>query len=215
MSIGTLCMNVYRFVLFFRNDAHCRARDIHESYRYRWYQSVRFHFGVDTRDGTLEMGCRPSNLISRWLKNANDKQLVLPGVSSKFIIPSVSMSWIFFSFLLDSLKKRWSRQIRIDVHSGWLVEYWYDVSFFCVFAYFLPWLYQSMALYLWYTILRFSSGRTNCPGGITHGQRTSKKCKMIVRCFCYLFQQKIFTAHLLFLPTRLSLVVNTTLHFLD
>jgi hypothetical protein len=124
------------------------------------------------------------------------------------------MSWIFFSFLLDSLKKRWSRSIRIDVHSGWLVEYWYDVSFFCVFAYFLPWLYQSMALYLWYTILRFSSGGTNCSGGITHGQRTSKKCKMIVRCFCYLFQQKIFTTHLLFLPTRLSLVVNTTLHFL-
>ena len=108
-----------------------------------------------------------------------------------------SISWIFFSFLLDSLKKRWSRSIRIDVHSGWLVEYWYDVSFFCVFAYFLPWPYQSMALYLWYTIWRFSSGGTNCPWGVTHGQRTSKKCKMIsfavsVTCFNKQYSQLIY-----------------------
>jgi hypothetical protein len=40
-----------------------------------------------------------------------------------------------------------------------------------------------MALNLCYTIWRFSSGGTNCPGGITYGQRTSKKCKMIRSLF--------------------------------
>jgi hypothetical protein len=178
---------------------------------------VGVYFVVGTRDGTLEMGvrCRPIPRPPLSVEKCKP-QIVPPGVSSKCTIVSLVIYLGYFFLVLTRLVEETLEPLDPDRRAfrlvgGVLVRHF----FYLVFAYFLrlrfrrP--FQLRLISLMHRHRRFSSGGTNRPGGIAHGQGTSKKCEMIsfaVSGISDKYSQLVYSFF-----TRLSLV-NATFHFL-